>query len=215
MQDFDLDFEWPVAKYEIGHPPAPGLSGGFLGASMPALAKPGPLSLIATSGPRRWRPTTAAYDKSIDALALPGPKSFEQIVVKAAGAVGMLYGTSQLGEAEALGDWRQLSDWLRVIFGAEQMFVHGLNEMEVGTMKLHLQPSKERKPRIVFKPLTMRDALIFHACRRAAGGTHVNMCLSCSAWFLSGGARGRGKKIASSKFCCDQCRWDYNNARRR
>lgn len=210
-----MDFEWSVAKYEIGRPPPSGLSGGFLARSVTALAEPGPLSLIATGGPRRWRPPTAAYDMVIDALALQTPTSFEQIVIKAAGAVGMLYGSSQPGEAEALGDWRQLSDWLRVIFGAEQMFVYGWKEMEVGRMTLHLQPSKEQKPRIVFKPLTMRDALIFHACRRAAGGTHISICASCSAPFLSGGARSEGKKIARAKFCCDQCRWDYNNARRR
>jgi hypothetical protein len=131
-------------------------------------------------------------------------------VLKIAGSLGMLYATSEDGQEEEIKKWERVADWIQVIFGAESLAIRGFESIQVGELGLFLESS-----RLVVRPTNMRDALVYYACQRAASGTRVTPCRACGTPFLSGGSRGKGKKIASSKFCCDQCRWDFNNKQRR
>ena len=71
MQDFEMDFEWPVAKYEIQQP-AP-LPMGMMAGALPQAFSP--TSLISKGAPRMVRPTASTLNKATDLLALALPTS--------------------------------------------------------------------------------------------------------------------------------------------
>jgi hypothetical protein len=93
----------------------------------------------------------------------------------------------------------------------------GPNGFEYPAAQLSVYLSfKTGRPRSMsVRPASTADALRYHAAQMAVSGTKAEACKSCSAPFLIGGPRARGKKKSGTRFCSEQCRWDYNNARRK
>lgn len=85
----------------------------------------------------------------------------------------------------------------------------------VGTMDLVFVTKGREKPKIAFRPQTLIDAFTLHAARLATGGASLRHCEFCSNSFVTGGKHASGQKIASARFCSDQCRSDFHNARKK
>jgi hypothetical protein len=113
--------------------------------------------------------------------------------------------------------------WFFVAQGIQEMFngrwVGGqpiqIDEFPVGKLSVYISFKSGRPSSMAVRPACTSDALRYHAAQMVTSGTKPQACKCCKAPFLIGGPRARGKKKAGTRFCSEQCRWDYNNARRK
>jgi hypothetical protein len=119
-------------------------------------------------------------------------------------------------ERESLWLWFFLAQDIQSAFSGRHPS-GGLNGWECPAAQLSVYLSfKTGRPRSMsVRPASTADALRYHAAQMAVSGTKAQACKSCNAPFLIGGPRARGKKKSGTRFCSEQCRWDYNNARRK
>jgi hypothetical protein len=89
------------------------------------------------------------------------------------------------------------------------------NDVPVGNLTVYIHFKSGRPGSMTVRPACTRDALRYHAAQMVTSGTKPQACKCCKAPFLIGGPRARAKKKAGTRFCSEQCRWDYNNARRK
>jgi hypothetical protein len=143
----------------------------------------------------------------------------EQNVIAIARRIGLLQ--SNLNPDAPESGWESMWDWFFLaqdIQGAFSGRLGGLLiewEHPVANLSVYLSYKSGRPSSMNVRPASTSAALRYHAAQMAVSGTKAQTCKSCEAPFLIGGPRARGKKKAGTRFCSEQCRWDYNNARRK
>jgi hypothetical protein len=119
-------------------------------------------------------------------------------------------------ERESMWDWFRLAQNIQEAFSGR---LHGRLpiswEHPVANLSVYLSYRLGRPRSMSVRPASTGGALMYHAAQMAVSGTRAQACKSCNAPFLIGGPRSRGKKKSGTRFCSDQCRWDYNNERRK
>jgi hypothetical protein len=113
---------------------------------------------------------------------------------------------------ELVWDWIPVAKKIQTIFNVPPDFSR---EIPVGNLSVYISFNSGRPSSMAVRPARTADALIYHAAQMIASGTRPQPCKWCKTQFLIGGPRTRGKKKAGARFCSEQCRWDYNNARRK
>jgi len=221
--DFEIDFEWPVAKYEFQPATAKEVSKfgtefgakylRALGISIPEEQWPFYLGQIVRTGPATThRPKAEKMQLAVKALVEYKEAPFHLIALKVVRALGAL---SRLGDDD-VQQWHNLARSLR------DMFERPLPPTDDALMRprphshlgIYLIPGKDNNPVLALRPGDLKNALTLYAARMIATGTTFNICEHCKAPFLSGGIRGRNKR-GDSKFCSSECRWKWHNETRR
>jgi hypothetical protein len=206
MQDFELDFEWPVGTYAI-QPPQP-IDLGLLAALGPRFSK---TALVSVSVPKFRRPTLAQLDWAARLLAASTPTTLESSVLEIAGKLGMLWRKSNIDDSEEIdgSPWWPLWQRLQQIF---LMTKRSPKSVEIGEMGLFLTRSRGGDLRLQYKPKHLADALIFVAAKQVTSGSSLRICDFCGGPFPAGGERSRGTRRADSRFCRPKCHTDFHNA---
>ena len=234
MSDFEINFEWPVAKYEY-QPAAPWyvLPNGLVvrqalsreKAEARVLGDPPrlPLGHLLRKGPAKMaRPKPKAMDYAVRLLVERKDAPLHKVALTIARTIGGL----TLKDKEELEGWDKLADYLRGIFkGHHEAFgyldaemmgaeVDPNNPPLIGSVGIYLDRDKTGKLKLALKPNDLANALILYAARMATTGTTFNTCEHCNTPFLSGGS-GRDKKRGDARFCSSECRWKHHNEMRR
>jgi hypothetical protein len=220
VADTEMDFQASVAPaYELLHRPR----------SDPLVQSVGKSRLI--------RPTRNAMDDAVRRLlgtSLPklrpiewrgkSPEAdqiaaLEQNVLAITRRTGLLNSELHPGtayERERMSDWLFLAQAIQWMFSGRQ---HDgsvqSDELFVADLSVYVSFKSGRPDSMVVRPACTRDALMYCAAQMIASGTRPQQCKWCKGQFFIGGPRARGKKKEGSRFCQEQCRWDYNNARRK
>jgi hypothetical protein len=115
---------------------------------------------------------------------------------------------------ESLETWIDLVGWMQRIFDIRE---HKNDfDIPVGPLSVFLSGRPSQPISIRIRPGDTHDALLYVAAGMIAQGTTAQECDNCGKPFLEGGGRGgRGKKRAGSRFCSDQCRYEFHNEARR
>jgi hypothetical protein len=240
MSEFEIDFEWPVAKCAFRPATAEEVAEyrNWLLTSSPGTVAVFPdlrgiaeadwplyLGHIIPLGvAKNRRPKPEAMEFAVRALVECEKTPFHEVALKVARAVGTTVRADKYDSGDHSGDpvwaWRMLADQLRLISRGKD-FVRGKEyswpqseAQYAGALGAYLVPGEDNKPQLALRPANLRDALILHAARMRATGTTFNICDYCRAPFLSGGSRGRNKR-GDSRFCSDECRWKFHNESRR
>jgi hypothetical protein len=242
MSDFEIDFEWPVAKYEY-QPDWPRDYSWDVDSAMRdaqrhadkfprmpvqsreeiekkiALWPPVLGHLVRKSAAKKVRlsPKTMEWAVTLLVERKRVPRPFHEVVLKIARAIGAL---DPEEEKEELEHWDELADYLGGIFkGKHKEF--GYEEGDptkgpalVGEVGIFLDRDRHGKLKLALKPTDLGHALVLYAARMATTGTTFNACEHCNSPFLSGGS-GRSKKRGDARFCSDECRWKHHNEMRR
>jgi hypothetical protein len=146
--------------------------------------------------------------------------ALEQNVLAIARRIGLLQ--SDLNPDAPESGWESMWDWfflaqdIQIVFSGR--YPGGLPirwEHLVGRLSVYLSFKSGRPSAMTVRPACTRDALHYHAAQMIASGTRTQSCKRCKGPLLIGGPRARGKKKEGARFCSEQCRWDYNNARRK
>ena len=226
MEDLTLNFEWPRATYDIANTPAVPETVETLGVGLlagmpfvqPAILA-GPRFLVSKSNPQlirfNRRNLETVVSRLIEMVDLPD-KEFERRVRLLSGRTGMLVGSSKKGTTEELVRWRIAGKWLAAVFRMPAFLKVNPSPPgnDIGRIDLRLVTDGSHA-RLELRPHTLFDALIYTAARMKVTGTDIRRCQWCSKPFQAGGRGKSSQKIASARFCSDQCRYDFNNARRR
>ena len=85
----------------------------------------------------------------------------------------------------------------------------------IGRLTLYMSFKSGGFRSMAILPENTDQVLIYRAAQLASSGTKLQRCAKCESPFLIGGSRAREKKKEGTRFCGEQCRWDYNNARRK
>ena len=220
MSEFEIDFEWPVAKYVLQPATTEEVRKTCFQPGIPEAEKPLYLGrIIPTGKPKHHRPKKEAMELAVRVLVECKETSFREVALKVARVVGALVPKDPKGDPVA--GWHLLALRLQEMFEGK-FFVDGKEytwpQPEThykGRLGIFLVPGKDNKPTLALRPTDLHDALILYAARMIATGTAFNICENCKTPFLSGGARGRNKKRGDARFCSDECRWRYHNESRR
>jgi len=234
MSDFEIDFEWPVAKYEY-QPAAPWDYSSYVdeltrpllfkgrvvrkALSREEALKRAPLPplghLVRKSAARkaRLRPKDMEWAVRLLVEREKVPRPFHEVILKIARAIGALVPED---EQEELEHWNELADYLGGIFkGEHEEFLYDDDHNApplIGEVGIFLDRDRYGKLKLALRPADLQHALILYAARMATTGTTFNTCEHCNTPFLSGGAGGgRTKKRADARFCSDKCRWTHHN----
>jgi hypothetical protein len=238
MSDFEIDFEWPVGKYNLRPATAEEIDEEEYEqdmvdppvADVPEADKPIYYGFIVPTGrAQKRRPTSEAMEKSVRALVECKQTPFHRIALTVARTLGGLNGSKW---GDRLLEWRYLAYQLRRMFegkafiqdpdGDEFAIPPKRKEVqwphpgaqERGELKILLVPGRDKKPLLAIRPPDLRNALILYAARMIATGTTFSTCMRCNTPFLSGGS-GQSKKRGDARFCSDECRYKYHNEMRR
>jgi hypothetical protein len=115
-------------------------------------------------------------------------------------------------ERDRLIKWHNLAETIQTTFGRPPSQLH---EIPIGLLHVYMSFQSGGSRSMVLRPERTGEALIYRAAQLASSGAKLQRCEKCSGQFLIGGPRTRGKKKEGARFCSEQCRWDYNNARRK
>jgi hypothetical protein len=118
-------------------------------------------------------------------------------------------------ERESLWSWFFFAQDIQEAFSGRTGGIPITWEHPVAHLSVYLSFKPGRPSSMNVRPANTRSALLYHAAQMATSGTKPQLCKKCSKPFLVGGQRDWGKKKAGARFCSDECRWDYNNARRK
>jgi hypothetical protein len=222
MSDFEIDFEWPVAKYEFQPATAEEISSkygdadylrahraiaGISEADLPFHFG----SIVRTSKATKHRPTAEKMRLAVKALVEYKDAPFHLVALKVVRAIGAL---SRRGDDE-VSQWRLLARKLRGMFERRAVPIDEvLGPSPHGHLGIYLIPGKDNNPVLSLRPDDLMNALTLYAARMMTNGTTFNICENCKAPFLSGGARGRNKR-GDARFCSSECRWKHHNESRR
>src|SRR6516225_2121613 len=226
MSDFEIDFEWPVAKYEFQPATAEEVTEYQVRQSRELSRIPEaewPLYLgriVSVSEGKNHRPKATTMELAVKALVECKETPFHVVALKVARAVGTLW---EGPKGDKLTGWRSVARQLRFMFEGkpgfpwerdpEYKWPHPATQ-DVGELQIRLVPDKDNKPLLALQPAGLHEALVFCAARMIATGTTFNICENCRTPFLSGGVRGRNKR-GDARFCSSQCRWKHHNESRR
>jgi hypothetical protein len=110
-----------------------------------------------------------------------------------------------------------LLEWLGYSAKIQRMFDGRLDpEMSEGHLGFYLLTKPNGTRSMAVRPTSTANALSFHAAQMIARGTAAQTCEHCGTIFLSGGGDpGKDKKRGGSRFCSDECRWQFHNKSRR
>jgi hypothetical protein len=240
MSDFEIDFEWPVGKYE--YQPSPPVDYSWdvddwmqnqrrHAAKFPSMPQQSreeiekkimPLPalgyLVRKSAARKARLSPKAMEWAVTLLVQRNrvPRLFHEVVLKIARAIGAL---DPEEEKEELEHWDELADYLGGIFkGEHKEFLYEEHEPDapplIGEVGIFLDRDRHGKLKLALRPADLGHALVLYAARMATTGTALHTCEHCNTPFLSGGS-GRSKKRGDARFCSDACRWKHHNEVRR
>lgn len=239
MNDFEIDFEWPVAKYEY-RPAAPWDFSIYVDEYMRPRILNGKVVREALSREDAVRvvggfdiPLGHLIRKSTARLARPSPKAMQyavkllvecketplhKVALTIARTIGGLLPATEFDEEE-LENWAELADYLRGIFkGDHKGFGYAQDDSNasplIGEVGIFLDRDREGKLKFALRPVDLERALVLYAARMATTGTALNTCEHCNTPFLSGGS-GRSKKRGDARFCSADCRWKHHNEMRR
>ena len=238
MADPEMDFQTSVAQdYELRrrqHPDAPAVQSKgksrlirptrnamdyavklLLRTPLPKL--PRQRRVVAKFGALEAVENRKYYPKDADQFA-----ALERNALAIARRVGLLRSHlnpdgAAISEFESMWDWFFLAQDIQIVFSGRQ-YPGGPPigwEHPVGQLSVYLSFKSGRPNTMTVRPASTRDALRYHAAQMSVLGTRPQRCESCKTPFLIGGPRERGKKKQGARFCSEQCRWDYNNARRK
>lgn len=197
-----LDFEWPVAAtYKIAE------SEEDLGGDD---FEP-PQLLISTAHPKLKRPTPAQLRAGVGLmLDFRWGVNDQRHALAIAKSLGQLEGWSEKWHGEVLDKWLLLSKRIQAVylktstdFVKEFIPPNGL----IGKVDLTFRAGPNGKPNICLRPHSLADALLLRAAELRADGVDFRRCEHCNAPLIN--------KIASARFCCDECRTAFNNERRK
>ena len=228
MSEFQIDFENEVGRYEIEPATAAkvekwraeypkqsqGMSDLEVSLHLAQLVRKGPFKTV--------RPTSEMLEKSIRALVECKKTPFHKVALTVANTIGFWR-----GDKNPIHIWRSMATKLQLMFAGKDYVYerdqskHRKKEVQwphpaaqhIGELEIFLVPDKDGKPVLALRPQDFQDALILYAARMIATGTTFQICEHCKSPFLSGGARG--KKRGDSRFCSDECRYGFHNAKRR
>jgi hypothetical protein len=205
MAKLIVDFEWPVAKRYSFKPPYERRADHTLAAGGERFG------YLIASGPRIMTRPLDGQGAFLKILLSGGP--LHEIAVKAAATYGMLTCQSGEGESEPVWLWKQLIGELKELQKLETSGAAPYGLSLGARLDVLLVPAKGRDgPRLAFRPVHLRDAImIFWATTIATGGT-LRPCKQCGEFFEAGGESDRR---ADAQFCCDTCRHRFNNALKR
>jgi hypothetical protein len=219
MGDFTIDFEWPIAKYEL-RPPDEDENWRVSDSDLRDIPKDQwPLyrsRIVPISKGTEHRPKAQAMELAVKALVECKQTPFQTVVLKVARTVGNLFPDEHGCD---LARWYRLAKELRWMFeGRDRVWQkYKWPEPETwykGQIDILLIPDANNKPMLSLQPRRLHQALTLYAARMIATGTTFNICENCKTPFLSGGS-GRNKKRGDARFCSDTCRWKYHNESRR
>jgi hypothetical protein len=130
--------------------------------------------------------------------------------------VGLLRGAinpkaPEVYERELVTEWIPIAQKIQLMFNVPHDYSI---EFPIGKLDVYIR-FKSGERTTVIRPSSVGAALVLHAGQMITHGERHQSCTQCSKPFIVGGSRDRGKKKAGARFCSDECRWDYNNARRR
>jgi hypothetical protein len=115
---------------------------------------------------------------------------------------------------EHLSVWSQWAQRIQLMFAGPPS--NRAIEVGVCSVFVYLDYRVDGSPSMSVQPGFAGDAVIYHAAQMIARGTASQVCEHCGTTFLSGGAgRGKEKKRGDSRFCSDECRYNYHNEKRR
>lgn len=229
MSGFEIDLEWPVAKYEFQPAPAEEIEEGLF----PILRSRGVREddlpfywgrIVRTGKSTKRRSPPEKMRLAVKALVEYKDVPFHVIALRVARALGTL---SPKGHDK-------VRDWYELAYELREMFKHGVvsaQEMQSwsnksaielwprnlphGHLGVYLISGKDGKPVLALRPDNLFNALKLYGANMIATGTAFNTCENCKTLFLSGGGRSRNKKRGDAKFCSDECRWKFHNESRR
>jgi hypothetical protein len=228
MSDFEIDFEWPVAKYDFEPAPAAQIKKFRLQRRWYAERIPeADLSwrlglLIRRTKSKNARPNVDAMERAIRLLVKDDGMPLYKKAVGIAGTIGGLLPANNFKQ-EPMENWDELAKFLRLIFSGgqaidDEAFLRHRPEkvQRVGELGIYLIPEGGGKPKLALRPDNLYSALVLHAARMISSGTIYLACEHCKTPFLGGGSsRGHNKKRADARFCSDECRYGYHNEMRR
>jgi hypothetical protein len=223
MSEFEIDFEWPVAKCEFRPATAEEISDfrarysyhlrGISEAEWPLYLG----RIVRTAKAKDHRPKKEAMERAVTVLVECKQTPFHEVALKVARALGTL----QPPPGDYVFTWYGLALQLQSMFEGKD-FIAGKEYIwpqpqvqRQGDLGIYLVPGKDKRPVLALRPDNLKAALIFYAARMIATGTTFNVCKNCQSPFLSGGGRGRNKKRGDARFCSDECRYRYHNESRR
>lgn len=234
MADFLMEFEWPRApKYELVfrepedvgrllqiEAPEDRGRAGFFGVGGGRL-RTGRYVLVAKGEPKMFKPSHRLLDACIEKLLPVGradyirtdveadPKNRE-VIHAVATSLGLLMRQSKSGDSEDVSRWAMVS---RLIYFIVEGKGAAGTEAPAGDLRVRMLYQSGR-PTLAIGPGDLGNALFFHAARSRTSGVTARSCEHCGLPFLVGGPRRKGARRAGTRFHSEQCRWDYNNARR-
>jgi hypothetical protein len=240
MIDFEIDFEWPVAKYEFRPATAEAIAAWRQRKSkdlqkdlqgIPEEEWPNHLGHIVGIGKARMvRPKADALEKAVRALVECKETPFHTVALTVVRTVGSIFpalsapSTAGLYAEDSVGLWRSVADRLRRMFEGKDFAYDNHQYREVRwphpavqsatQIGVFLVPGPDGRPKLALRPTNLAEALLLCAARMIATGTTFNNCENCNTPFLSGGA-GRKQKRGDARFCSDKCRWTHHNEMRR
>ena len=228
MSDFQIDFENEVGRHEIEPATAAkvekwraeypkrsrGMSDLEVSFYLAELVRKGPFKKV--------RLTSEMLEKSVRALVECKKTPFHKVALTVANTIGFWS-----FERNYIGIWRDLALQLQLMFAGKD-YIHETSDwskpkkevqwphpatQHVGKLGIFLVPDKDGRPVLALRPHDFQGALKLYAARMIATGTTFQICEHCKTPFLNGGARG--KKRGDSRFCSDECRYGFHNAKRR
>jgi hypothetical protein len=233
MSDFEIDFEWPVAKYDFRPATAEEVAewrrgdrhridrhlaptdavDGIAEAELPLFLG----RIFSVGEARRHRPKAETMERAVRVLVECKQTPFHSVALKVVQALGQIRGGS---EGDRIMFWFALAHRLRAMFEGKTVlpnrdwkWPHPGARWQ-GNVGIYLVPGANKKPMLAIRPNNLDEALVLYAARMIATGTTFNICENCKTPFLSGGARGRNKR-SDSRFCSSECRWKHHNETRR
>lgn len=216
MQDWELNFEWPVARYEIRHN-VPDPMGMWFRERNPDASPPRIFesALVSVSKPRMRRPSTEELLWGAFKLANSAPETLESDVLEIATKLGMMSGlkpeSNRVEEISPLGPWPLVQKLLRRIFNESPRWRGRGN---VANLTIYLVGDGSGKLALEARPRNLGEALFFSAARSVASNTaSAHKCEYCGAPFLRGGRRQHGIRRADARTCSPKCHKDFNNAK--
>jgi hypothetical protein len=229
MSDFQIDFEWPVAKYEYEsvadifrkygeHPD-------FFPDARQEEVPDNYGFIVCTGEAKNHRPTPEAMKNVVRLLVEHEKIPMHKVALTIARAVGVLNLHDSVRSEHILrsggrlrdriDEWEWLQDYLRGIFRGEHKdfdYVDNIPMPRIGEVGVFLGRDKAGELEVALRPTDLAQALILYAARMVSTGTTFNTCEHCGNPFLSGGAgRGKSKKRADARFCSASCRWTHHN----
>lgn len=241
MSDIEIEFEWPVARYEFRPADAERLAEfeSTFGkqTEIPEADLPAYLGHIVSSGETRdvkhkARDLEEAVRKIVEwGFKLNSLPTLALSIARKLGTIGSFSTQHPLSrglspQKDELMEWHWLACNLYRMFEGkafnwegpfpggkrtEVQWPHKAAHFQ-GKVGIYMVPGRDGKPKIAFQPYDLKSALVLSAARMISDGSTLGKCLGCESTFIRGtGSKRRG----DARFCSPRCKWEFHNEQRR